>query len=122
MNSKTVQTTETAGTTVPAADQSKKFIPTSEQIAEWKHKYSDVFAYETEDGKYACYLKRPSRQTVDLASTRAQGSNFKMADVILDNCWLGGNDELRGEDKYFIGLQQKIAELIEVAAGELKKL
>ncbi len=122
MNPKTAQAAGTTGTTVPAANQSKKFIPTPEQIAEWKHKHSDVFAYETEDGRYACYLKRPSRQVVDLASTKSQGSNFKMADVILDNCWLDGNHELRTVDRYYIGLQRQIGEIIDVAAGELKKL
>jgi hypothetical protein len=105
----------------PAAG-SRKYTPTAEQIAEWKGKHKDVFVYETEDGEYACYLKRPGRQVVDMAMTKGQGSGFKMADVILDNCWLGGNPELRSVDKYFTGLQNKIGEIIEVATGELKKL
>ncbi len=47
---------------------------------------------------------------------------FKFAEVIIANCWLGGNEELRSEDKYFMGLSQKISELVEITTGEIKKL
>jgi hypothetical protein len=115
-------TKETGATSTTAAAENKKYTPTPEQIAEWKAKYGDIFAYETEDGEYACYLKRPSRQVVEQSMMKGQGSGFKIADVILDNCWLGGNPELRSVDKYFTGLQNQIGGIIEVATGELKKL
>jgi hypothetical protein len=111
--------TETSAGTAPAAPASNKYTPTAEQIAEWKSKHGDVFAFETEDGKYACYLKRPGRQVVEMAS---MNTGFKSSDVILDNCWLGGDEELRRVDRYYIGLQRQLGEIIDIAAGTLKKL
>jgi hypothetical protein len=96
-----------------------KFVPSPEQIAKWQ-KQGDVFAYEV-DG-LACYLKRPSRQVVELATAEGANRPFKFTEIVLANCWLDGNDELRTEDKYFMGLSGKIAELIEIKTGELKKL
>lgn len=90
------------------------------QIAEWKKKHGDVFAYAA-DGK-TCYLRRPSRQAIAAASVVGKEDAFKFAEVILTNCWLGGDDALRTEDKYFMGLSQKVSELVEIKVGELKKL
>lgn len=38
------------------------------------------------------------------------------------NCWIDGDEELRTDDKYFMGLSQKVSELVEIKVGELKKL
>jgi hypothetical protein len=97
-----------------------KFIPTPEQIAKWKTQHGEVFVYTVDN--LACYLKRPSRQVVELATAEGANRPFKFTEVILANCWLDGNDELRTADKYFMGLSGKVAELVEIKTGELKKL
>ena len=79
------------------------------KIDGWKKKYGDIFSYEA-DG-LICYMHRPSRTTIAAASV-----------VVITNCWLGGDEELRTNDKYFMGLSQKVSELIEIKVGELKKL
>lgn len=93
---------------------------TATQIDAWKKKYGDVFAYQT-DGK-SCYLHRPSRTTIAAASVVGKDDPFKFAEIILANCWIDGDEELRTEDRYFMGLSQKLSEIIEVKVGELKKL
>lgn len=90
------------------------------QIAAWKKKHDDVFAYQA-DGK-TCYLRRPGRDVIAAASVVGKEDPFKFAEIILTNCWLGGDDELRTEDRYFMGLSQKVSELVEIKVGELKKL
>lgn len=90
------------------------------RIAAWKKKHGDIFAYEA-DGK-TCYLHRPSRQAIAAASVVGKEDAFKFAEVIVSSCWLGGDEELRTEDKYFMGLSQKVSELVEIKVGELKKL
>ncbi len=112
MNTKTAQTPETGAT--------GKYTPTAEQIAKWKKQHGEIFAYEADD--LACYLRRPDRQTVELASVRGQNSPFKFTEVILANCWLGGNEELRTGDNYFMGLSQIVSDLVEIKKGELKKV
>ncbi len=90
------------------------------KIAEWKKKHGDVFTYEA-DGKI-CYLHRPSRNAIAAASVVGKEDPFKFAEIIIANCWLGGDEELRTEDKYFMGLSQKVSDLVEIKVGELKKL
>lgn len=97
-----------------------KYVPTEKQIEDWKKKHGDVFAYEADD--YACYLKRPDRKTISAAAALGTEDPVKYAEVLLRNCWLGGNAELRDEDKYFFGLQKQVGELVEIKTGILKKL
>ena len=54
------------------------------QIAAWKKKHGDVFAYEA-DGK-TCYLHRPSRTTIAAASVVGKEDPFKFAEIVLANC------------------------------------
>lgn len=93
---------------------------TAEQIAQWKKKHGDIFAYVA-DGKIG-YLRRPSRQVVSSASVAGTNDPFKFAEVVVVNCWLGGDDALCTEDKYFMGLAQKVNEIVEIKIGEIKKL
>ena len=90
------------------------------KIAAWKKKHGDVFAYEV-DGK-TCYLHRPGRDVIAAASVIGKEDPFKFAEVILSNCWLGGDEELRDDDRYFMGLSQQISEIVEIRVGEVKKL
>ncbi len=89
-------------------------------IAAWKKKHGDVFAYEA-DGKI-CYLHRPGRDVIAAASVVGKDDPFKFAEIVLSNCWLGGDEELRSDDRYFMGLSQKISDIIEIKVGEIKKL
>ena len=56
------------------------------------------------------------------SSMAGQNDPYKFAEVILVNCWLGGDEALRSEDKYFMGLSQKLNEIVEIRVGEIKKL
>lgn len=98
---------------------------TPEQIEQWKKQHGDIFAYEADD--MICYLKRPDRNAISAATvigtnSAGQTDPFKFADVIIANIWLGGHDPLRTQDKYFMGLSQKINQIVEIKVGELKKL
>lgn len=97
------------------------------QIAEWKRKYDGAWSYETPDGRI-CYLKNVDRRVLGLATTNATDVNkgqldsVKFAEIIVENCWLGGDDAIRDEDKYFMGLTQRIGGIVEIVSGDLKKL
>ena len=91
-----------------------------EQIAEWKKKHSDIFAI-TVDG-HICYLIKPDRKVLSYASSLGQKDPLKFNEAILDNCWLGGSEEIKTNDELFLGASGKIADLIEVKEAELVKL
>lgn len=99
----------------------KGFTATEEQVAEWKNKYpSGIYRYEVE-GK-ACYLRKPDRKTLSAASVLGKADPMKYNEVILRNCWLAGDEEIKTDDSLFLGISGKLAELIEIKEGELKKL
>lgn len=103
-----------------AKDITGKYVPTDKQIENWKKQYGDVFCYEADD--FACYLRRPDRKAIGAAGVKGGDDFIKQGEVLIANAWLGGNDELRDEDRYFLGLQKHINGLVEVKTGELKKL
>lgn len=97
-----------------------KGVATPEQIAEWKNKHKEVFGISV-DGHVA-YLKKPDRKALSYASGVGAKDPIKFNEIILENCWLGGSEEIKTDDSLFLGVSGKISELIEVKEAELKKL
>lgn len=93
---------------------------TKEQVAEWKAKFGTVNKI-TVDGK-ACYLRQPSRKALGYASMAGKDNPMRFNEVILNECWLGGDEEIRTDDTLFLSVSGRIAELIEVKEAELEKL
>ena len=92
---------------------------TPEQIAEWKKKYGEVFALIS-DGMIG-YLRKPTRPELGYAMSHANVNPLMMTETIIQSCWLGGCDNLRDDDKYFLGLNTQINDIIEIAEVEVKK-
>lgn len=100
---------------------------TPEQIAEWKQdvskKYGEnakVYSYEV-DGKIA-YVRSVDRATYSAASAKVSTSPAKFSETIIQNCWLGGCEEIRKVDQYFYGLQDFMEELIAKKKGSLTEI
>lgn len=102
-------------------DQTAPIEVTPEMIAKWKEKYGDVFCFTAADGKQ-CYLRRPSRTVLSLATVGAQTDPLKFNEVILENCFLGGDPCFKTDDDYFMGVSKNIADIVPGVEGELKKL
>ncbi len=101
--------------------ENKKLIgeATSDQIAEWKKKYGEVSGIIV-DGRIG-YLKPVDRKTLSYASTVGAKDPMKFNEVILANCWLGGDEEIQTNDTLFLSVSIKLAELIELKEAELVK-
>lgn len=93
---------------------------TQEQIDAWKKQYGDIYAIKV-DGKTA-YLKKPDRKTLSFASVAGQKDPMKFNEIILENCFIGGDEEIKQDDSLFLAASAKIVELIEVKEAELVKL
>lgn len=93
---------------------------TNEQIQEWKKKHGTVY-HITVDGK-ECFLKRPSRKTIGYASAAGKDDPMKFNEVVLRDCWLGGDEEIKTDDVLFMSVSGELASLIELKRVELKKL
>lgn len=93
---------------------------TEKQIAEWKTANKDVYMI-TVDGR-VCYLRRPNRKELSYATVAGKSDPMKFNEVILNQCWLGGDEEIKTDDSLFMGVATQLATLVEVKEAEIKKL
>lgn len=93
---------------------------TPEEIALLKAKH--IYVYEQEiDGRVA-YLKRPDRSTLSAAEKVGERDSNTYNQIIVENCWLGGCEELKEDAIYCAILAGCIMQLFQVKVGELKNL
>ncbi len=90
------------------------------QIEEWKNKYGSVYKIEV-DGRIA-YLRSPSRKVIGYASSVGQKDPMKFNEMLLNNCWLAGDEKIKTDDSLFMGVAAKLADIIEVKEATLEKL
>ena len=93
---------------------------TKAQIAEWKKAHSAVYEIEVE-GKKA-YLRQPDRQILSAVSAKINKDPLGANELLLKNCWLGGDELLKTDDAYFLSVIQKLDELVQTKTASLKKL
>ena len=91
---------------------------TKQQIEEWKAKHGDLFEI-TVEGKN-CVLHRPTRR--DLSYVSVLTDPIKMTEVMLNQLWVAGDEEIKTRDDLFLAASQKMQEVLEVKAAEIKKL
>lgn len=93
---------------------------TQDVIDGWKAKYGAVYAVKVEGS--ICYLKKPDRKTISYASTVGTKDPVKFNEVLLKNCWLGGDMNIQTDDDMFLSAAGVIGGLIEIKNAELEKL
>lgn len=93
---------------------------TQKTIEQWKAQHGEIFQIKV--GDKVCYLKQPSRKALSYASTLITKDPIKFNELILNDCWLAGDEEIKNNDSYFLAAASKLAEIIEVKEAELVKL
>ena len=93
---------------------------TQKQIDAWKAQFENVFKITVEDK--VCYLKSPDRKTLSYASAVGTKDPMKFNEILLKNCWLAGDEEIKTKDSYFTSVSAQLAEIIEIKEAKLEKL
>lgn len=106
---------------------------TAEQIEKWKVKYGAVHGIEV-DG-HICYVRKIDRNTASYALSQMSfkvnksdnndveinlGKQFKTGEAVLNNCWLGGSEEIRNDTSLWMNACIIAGQLIEIKEGSLK--
>lgn len=112
------------------------------EMAQWKKEHGEVYECvvgdkvekeETnQDGEKVkklewaetakrCYLRKPTRQELGYAMTMTSNP-LKSDEILLKNCWLGGDMEIQTDDEYFLGARLYLGNLVNKKEAELKKL
>ena len=93
---------------------------TQEQIEGYKKKYGRVFKIEC-DNKTAL-LRTPNRKQLAYVAQATQSNALKGNEVLLNECWIDGDEELRSDDACFLGISAQLSKLIEIRTAELSEL
>jgi hypothetical protein len=94
-------------------------LPESE-IARLKAIHGDVYQLNIED--MCCYLKRPDKATLAAAETMGTSNAASCNEVLVENCWLAGDEKLREDAIYCNAIAESLTELLAVKKEALKKL
>jgi hypothetical protein len=92
-----------------------------EQIDGFKKKHGEVFKISVESGE-SCLLRKPNRKELSYASMAGKNDPLKFNEMILNACWLAGDEAIKSDDTLFLSASAKIADIIEVKQAELEKL
>ncbi len=70
---------------------------TEEQINKWKAAHKRVVRINVTDGEdlHVAFFKRPSLETMSAVTKAVKSDEVKGAAILYDNCFLGGDTEMR---------------------------
>lgn len=92
---------------------------TEEQVSMWKNLHRKVFQIK------ACgsvgYFKKPSRQVL-AAAQAAVDQPIRFAEIIIENCFIGGDESIKTDDEKFLSVSQQCATLLEIEESSIKEL
>lgn len=97
----------------------KPFEATEDQLAVWQKKHGDVYLLSVEDK--TAYVRKPDRAMLSMAATLGKDP-VKYSEVMLNNCWLDGDKEIKEVDEYFFAAAAQMASIIQIKEATLKKL
>ena len=97
---------------------------TQEQIGRWKAQYGKVFKYTATDGekKWEGYFKSITPEVLDAYENASRRSKLAGDTVIIENCWLGGDEEVKKRDDLSLGLRDWLGLLLVKIEGEMSEL
>ena len=87
---------------------------TAEQIQQYKDKYKQVYEITVEDK--SCLVRKPNRKDLSYVST--QKDPIRMSEVMLNQIWLEGDEEIRTDDELFLAVVKKIDEISQKALSD----
>lgn len=99
---------------------------TQAQIKSWKKKWGEVFQIDVptdDEGNIAIgYFKKPNLETISAAEQFVESEPIKAGNIMFNNCWLGGDDQVKENDECRISAIKVIGSLFKVRTATLKKL
>ncbi len=97
---------------------------TEEQISRWKAVHKKVFRIDIADGDelHIVYLKRPTIETISAVSKLSKTDEVKSFTVLFDNCYLGGDTEVREDALLLMAAGEQMGRLMSSCTGSLKNL
>lgn len=91
---------------------------TDEEIKGWKEKHGELYQVSVEG--YSCILHKPTRK--DLSYISSVKDSIKMSELLLEQMWVAGDEEIKTNDELFMSVVSKMDEIVKFKEAEVKKL
>lgn len=93
-------------------------------IQQWKQRYGKVVRIDVVDGDelHIGYFHRPKLDTMSAVSKIGKTDEMKSAEVMFDNCWLGGSKALREDAILFLETTKQLGSMFNRCMSSLKNL
>lgn len=91
---------------------------TDEEIKGWKEKHGELYQVSVEG--YSCILHKPTRK--DLSYISSVKDPIKMSELLLEQTWVAGDEEIKTNDELFMAVVSKMDEIVKFKEAEVKKL
>lgn len=99
---------------------------TPEQIAAWKAQHGRVTEIEVTDPDFGethvGWFRRPDMKTMQAFSATAKTNEVKAAEIIFDNCWLGGSPMMKTDAVYKLQANGELQNIFGKCMSRLKNL
>jgi hypothetical protein len=84
------------------------------QIEEWKKKYGILYELEADEKKCIIFDPMSSLKIMKQLMTARRKSKGDQVDALLANCWLSGDDSIKGNDRFKLGIEDQVDELFDI--------
>lgn len=101
-------------------DTNENQTVTPDQIQAWKDEHGLVMKITVEDK--VGYFRTPSRKAYSFASKVSSTDPLQFNEIILNDCFLGGNQDLIKHERYFLTMGTHVADLLGIMESSLEKL
>lgn len=99
---------------------------TDAQINEWKNRHGRIVAVDVADTEFGeshrGYFRRPDMKTMQAFSAAAKSNEIKAAEVMFDNCWLGGSAMMKTDAVYKMQAIGELQNIFGKCVSKLKNL
>lgn len=91
-----------------------------------RDKYKDIYTLKVAKNSDATefaigILRKPTRLDMKPIMNKLSNDPLGAMEVLLQNCWLGGDTEILSDDDLFLGACTSLQSMIEVRYSEIKK-
>jgi hypothetical protein len=95
---------------------------TNDQLEAWKKENKNGIALIQSEG-FTAVLRRPTRDDMRELTAKQSGLDpVTFTEVVLDQLWLGGDEEIRTDDPIFFGAMTEIQNILDAKEATLVKL
>ncbi len=99
---------------------------TEDQLSALKTRHGRIVEIEVADQEFGelhrGYFRRPDMKTMQAFSATAKSNDVKAAEVMFDNCWLGGSAMMKADAVYKLQAVGELQNIFGKCVSKLKNL